>query len=257
MYLLFLDESGTHGGSPVFVLAGIAVHETATQDLQRWLEEALERLLPSEAQPERFEIHRSEIQSPKSDRSPWRAIPYPARMWALEGVTRAVVEFAPRNGEREVVLFGAVVDRRYRDHERRAYEEVLHRFQSMLIRTSERDKSTAPDMGLVIHDHRIAERSIQARTQQWRTASSRIGRLTRLADVPLFADSRASRLIQTADLIAYGLWRYYGPEVSDARLARLLWPRFDASDGVMHGMVHVWEGYRQDADCCPPCRSRR
>jgi hypothetical protein len=27
VYLLFVDESGTHGGSPVFVLGGAAIHE--------------------------------------------------------------------------------------------------------------------------------------------------------------------------------------------------------------------------------------
>lgn len=257
MYLLFLDESGTHGGSPVFVLAGLAVHETATQDLQRWLEASLVRVLPTGVDPASFEIHGSEMQSPKSARSPWRTLPYPARMWALSSVTRSVVDFVPREDGRPVVLFGAVVDRRFRDHEQRAYEEVLHRFQSMLMRTADQNRSRDPNMGLIIHDRRIVERSIQSRTQQWRTTSSRIGRLTHLADVPLFADSRASRLIQTADLIAYGLWRYYGPDTSDSSLAGLLWPRFDQADGVMHGVVHVWKGYRRESECCPPCRSRR
>jgi len=176
VYLLFLDESGTHGGSPVFVLAGLAVHETVTQELQRWLETSLGRLLPSGVDPASFEIHGSEMQSPKAGRSPWRTLPYPARMWALEGVTPAVVDFVPRDRDRPVVLFGAVVDRRFRDHERRADEEVLHRFQSMLMRTAEQDRSRAPDMGLIIHDRRIVERSIRSRTQQWRTSSSRIGR---------------------------------------------------------------------------------
>jgi len=69
--------------------------------------------------------------------------------------------------------------------------------------------------------------------------------VTHLADVPLFADSRASRLIQPADLIAYGPWRSYGPDTSDASLASLLRSRFDQADGVMHGVVHVWKGYRR------------
>jgi hypothetical protein len=42
MYLLFADESGTHGGSPVFVVGGLAVHEHDAQNLQRSLAAAVE-----------------------------------------------------------------------------------------------------------------------------------------------------------------------------------------------------------------------
>ena len=41
MYLCFVDESGAHGESPVFVVGGIIIHELDAWHLQRrysWLE---------------------------------------------------------------------------------------------------------------------------------------------------------------------------------------------------------------------------
>lgn len=107
--------------------------------------------------------------------------------------------------------------------------------------------------GLVIHDRRVVEQDIQVQTQKWRRASGRIGRLTHLADVPLFADSRATRLIQTADLICYSLWRCYGLQHPDSRYITHLWSSFDTSDDVMHGLAHVWRGFSSGSPCCPAC----
>lgn len=39
MYLLFVDESGTHGGKHPFVLGGMAIHEDDTSRLQRDLDQ--------------------------------------------------------------------------------------------------------------------------------------------------------------------------------------------------------------------------
>jgi len=38
VYLLFADESGTHGGSHALVIGGLAVHEQDVQALQRALD---------------------------------------------------------------------------------------------------------------------------------------------------------------------------------------------------------------------------
>jgi hypothetical protein len=64
MYLLFLDESGTHVDSPVTIVAGIAVHEQDAWYLQRRLAGVLESHLPKGLNPLDFELHASEIKSP-------------------------------------------------------------------------------------------------------------------------------------------------------------------------------------------------
>jgi hypothetical protein len=92
------------------------------------------------------------------------------------------------------VLFGAVVDRRRPDHAERAYEEVLHKFDEMLRRRTQ--SLGQRQIGLAIHDKHYMERDVQRATETWRHIRGRIGTLHHLADVPLFADSGASRLIQ-------------------------------------------------------------
>ena len=152
-----------------------------------------------------------------------------------------------------VALFGAVVDRRFPDHEKRAYEEVLHKFDEMLTRQGYALRHH--EAGIVIHDRRLLiERDIQQQTERWRHVAGRIGTLTHLADVPFFADSRASRLIQASDFVAWALWRFYGPQRDD-RWIRSLWSKFDADKGIMHGLIHVSRDFHTCT--CPPCMSRR
>ena len=45
MYLCFVDESGTHGASPVLVVGGIVIHEEDAWHLQRRLDSFLFRRL--------------------------------------------------------------------------------------------------------------------------------------------------------------------------------------------------------------------
>jgi Protein of unknown function (DUF3800) len=77
------------------------------------------------------------------------------------------------------------------------------------------------------------------------TGAGVLPQLRNLADVPLFADSRASRLLQAADLVSYALYRHYDPARGRGEdYVGVLWPRFDAVDGVMHGCVHFTPSFR-------------
>ncbi len=49
-------------------------------------------------------------------------------------------------------------------------------------------------------------------------------------------DSRASRLIQLADLVAYAIARHY--ERGDSQFYNIIKDRFDREGGVVHGL-HV------------------
>jgi hypothetical protein len=140
-----------------------------------------------------------------------------------------------------------------RNRERRAYEEVLHKFDEMLNRQGH--ARGTHERGIVIHDRRVIERDVQSWTQSWREVAGRIGRLTHIVDVPLFADSRASRLIQAADFVSWGLFRYYGP-TKDDKWIKDLWGKFDSVDAAMHGLIHVHPRFRWGKCVCPPCSSR-
>jgi len=79
------------------------------------------------------------------------------------------------------------------------------------------------------------------------------GVLRNLADTPLFVDSRASRLVQIADHVAYSVFRRYN--TGDAQYFDIIASRFDEADGVIHGLVHK---HSERYSCtCPACLSRR
>jgi len=259
MYLLYLDESGTHAGAPAFVLAGMAVHEHDAWHLQQRLDRLVAGRVPKGLDASLFELHAAEMKNPvknvrgKKIKSIWAEVPVSDRFSLIAATYRSLVGYKSKDTARPTVLFGAVVDGSYPDREQRAYEEVLHKFDEMLTRRA-RD-SGVHERGIVIHDRRVIEGDVQGWTQSWRQVAGRIGKLTHIADVPFFADSRASRLIQAADFVSWGLFRYYGP-AQDDKYSKLLWPRFDAVGESMHGLIHVHPGFRGGRCPCPPCASR-
>jgi len=71
MYLIYFDESGQTGTNlrdpvqPVFVLGALVVPESAWQVLEKDLQAAIEKFFPA-PRPENFEIHATEIISPRN-----------------------------------------------------------------------------------------------------------------------------------------------------------------------------------------------
>lgn len=272
MYLLFVDESGTHGGSHAFTLGGLAIHEDDAARLQRRLDEividALGRIPPN---LDEYELHVSDMRNAKKPESSsthrgsiWAPITRQARLSLLERCYQEIVAFTPTDAAQPLSLFGVVVDATFRsrwlplERERFTYEVLLNKFDAMLRRL--REHLDRPNRGLVIHDRRVlAEHDIQSWVSEWRTAAGSVGQLENLADVPLFADSRATRLLQVADLVSYALYRRYRPDrpadISKEYFATL-WPRFDSSGAATHGCVHFTPSYgRGDCDC-EPCDQR-
>lgn len=61
--------------------------------------------------------------------------------------------------------------------------------------------------GLVVMDRSHYEETLQELARGFRVQGTRWGQLRNLAEVPLFVDSRASRLVQIADLLSWAVWR--------------------------------------------------
>jgi hypothetical protein len=268
MYLLFLDESGAHAASPVFILAGLAVHENDVWCLQNRLDRVLlDNLSPVGVNHLDFELHATEIKSPNRRRvprggtrrikapvvSPWAAVPSAVRSSVLRDTYQALSSYRPVNSLFPVALFGAVVDAVYGDRAKRAYDLVFNKFDEMLDRQY-RERGGERQRGLIIHDEHQIERDLQDWTTDWRYIGSRIGKLNNVVHVPLFTDSRSSRLLQAADFVAFALWRNYG--VKDERWLTDLLPGFDHVDTALHGLIHVWPGFGRLPCSCPPCHER-
>jgi hypothetical protein len=155
-----------------------------------------------------------------------------------------------------LVAFGVVVDRSFRSgwsqerRERWAYEVLSHKFDALLARSPDRRE------GLVIHDRRRAEPTIQAWVARWRSHGASFGALRHHAEVPLFADSRASRLLQAADLVSYALFREHQNPLPAEAGANAIWPLYDAVGERLHGHVHYSRDYAT-GDCrCSACLPR-
>lgn len=267
MYLLFLDESGTHDASPAFITGGLAVHEEDVYYLQQALEAILLRFLtPLGLEHQFFELHATEIKSPDRQRgsrggrrgnrapheSPWTKVPAATRFELLQAVYDTLAAFNTQDANYPLVAFGAVVDRRYTDKSKRAYDQVINKFDEMLGRHFH--ERGARQRGMIVHDEHQVEKDLQAWANDWRQVGSRIGRLHNIVHVPLFADSRASRLLQAADFVAFAIWRSYG--VNDEAWLDQLLPTFDHVEDARHGLIHVHPSFAKGTCPCPACKER-
>ena len=253
MYLLYLDESGsTRPDSDYFVVGGLALHEQDCWPLSQAVEGIANRL-PDPARG--TELHASPM---KSGRKLWRRVPRSARDQATKEMSRLLVHGLPRC-ERPPVLFAVALHRasvRYSNLYERAYEEFFARcngFMGRLASANDRHRVVA-----ISDETKHLEAPLQDVMRQWRvgggSTGARIGRMESYAEVPLFVDSKASRLIQLADFVAY--WTYRAYMHGDYSTFSELVPAFDTGDdNRLHGLVHLVGNYRTCA--CVACRSRR
>ena len=98
-----------------------------------------------------------------------------------------------------------------------AFEEICNRFNLFLARLWRNGEGQ--HRGLIVMDKWHYEEALQRLSRRFRWGS------LRLAEVPLFVDSVASRLIQLADLLAWAVWRRY--EHNDPRYFDRVIHRFD------------------------------
>lgn len=246
MYLLYLDGSGSvrNPNERHFVLAGIAVFERQIYHLNSDSDKFVSSL--GLGDPHEVELHGSVMAN--GGKSPWKGI---RRSQRLELIQRSLALIADAHWS--VRAFAVVVDKQVdsaADPVEYAFEEVSNRFNLFLSRhwrtTGEKDR------GLIVMDKSHYEDALQGLARRFRDEGTRWGALRNLAEVPLFIDSAASRLIQIADLLAWAVWRRY--EQADTTYFDLVVHRFDKEGGVLHGLVHR----KNPADTChcPACLSR-
>lgn len=243
MYLLYVDESGdVDSRTDHFVVGGVAVHESQVRTLNRQISNVVDRHLTVN-----LELHAQWIRAGKG---PWGAVPRHVKTGLLTDVPAAIGRFAHGH---DAALFavarapGAVPTA---DPLERTYEELLLRFTQMVIRLNR--ATGRDDHGIVIADEAKYERTLQPIVQRWRTAGTRFARLGRLVEVPLFIDSKATRMTQAADFVAHAVYRHY--EAGDDALFTPLLAGFDTVAGVRHGLVHLVRDYRRCP--CAACASR-
>lgn len=243
MYLLYLDDSGSvqNPADKHLVLAGLAVFERQPHWLSQQLDRIAERVWPDH--PSALEFRGSDI---VNGRKHWRGVEKQARREALQQALSVL------GSSSHVRIFAAGIHKAAiaaDDPMEYAFEQICNRFDRFLGRLFEAQNT---QRGLIILDKSSYETSLQRLATTFRTDGHRWGRLFNLTDVPLFVDSRATRMIQYADMIAYSVRRYF--ENGDASLFDLISPRLDSFGGITHGLVHRIPSGMSCA--CVSCRQR-
>ena len=250
MYLLYADESGSQN-SEHFTLGGLAVHEQDAYPLARDVD-AIFKQLPGSLHRE--ELHAQQIRVASGV---WASLPKANRDQLVRDISELLVGGVP-TPRRSPVLFAVTFHKASfpnQDPQERTYEEFFARCNGMLGRlASQGDNHRC----VVVADKvsRKLEASLQPMMLNWResgaSTGAAIGPLSAYAEVPLFVDSKASRLVQLADFVAHWVYRAY--ESSDDSVLRKLISGFDQEDGRRHGLVHLVHRYRT-CDCLA-CSSR-
>lgn len=202
MHLLYLDESGstTDPSLDFFVLAGFAVFERSTHWLESRMNPIAARFNPQD--PAAIEFHGSPMFGARDE---WKGIHPADRVQAVVDILSLL-----GNNQLKLKVFAAVIEKSMipdAQVREKAYEAVAHQFDQYLADMwfHRRDAQR----GLVVCDKTDYEHKIQALSSLFKHQGHHLGRLRNFAEVPLFLDSRASRLIQLANLIAYWIFRYY------------------------------------------------
>lgn len=229
MHLLYLDESGSVAdpNQKYFVLAGVCVFERKTHWVEQELNAVAKRFAPHD--PYSIELHGSPM---RSGRDGWDKFPLNDRLQAIKDALRLGVCSSHPNGVR---LFGAVVKKASlagKDPVEHAFEQLSNRFDLFLKRLYA--KHGDAQRGIILFDKSTTEKRIQTLSRDFKYSGSAWGKTVNYAEVPVFLDSRASRLIQLADLVAFALYRFH--EHNDNSFYNEIKYCFDSEGGVEHGL---------------------
>jgi hypothetical protein len=247
MHLFYLDDSGSpqNANEEYLVLGGISVFEAQAHFLTTKLDELALSICPQD--PQSVEFHASEIYARRS--APWSGLGRDEAKGVIKAVLKIFADYCYDTAK----AFACVVHKRSypgQDPLQLAFEDMCSRFDQYLSNLrGEGDRQR----GLIILDRSAQETTLQNMARNFRVLGTQWGVIRNLADTPFFVDSRASRVVQLADHIAYSVFRRFNS--GDAQYFDIISSRFYASEGIVHGLAHK---QRNIPDCmCIACQSRR
>jgi len=246
LFLLYLDDSGSAGNinEDYFVLGGVAVFERQFYYISKAMDEIAERIRPGD--PKSIEFHASAIFS--GNEAPWNSMNKSDRVSIIKEVLGILA-----GSHNSTWAYGCAVHKNSfpgQDPVELAFEDLCSRFDMQLTNMFyEGEKQN----GLIIFDKGAYETSLQQLAIQFSEKGTHWRKLRNIQEVPFFVDSRATRLIQLADHIAYSVFRYY--ERDDNQFWKDILPKFYTYKNTLHGLAHKQSG---NPGCmCPACMSRR
>lgn len=235
MYLFYLDESGDLDAwkdCDNFILAGVAVHEGQVRRLSQGLDCIQRKFFSSIAVP--IELHAQHVHSGKGR---FRTMLREQR----EELRAEVYNVIARAGFPNLIAFATAVhitavttgsSQALRD----CLEDICQRFNTFLVRQF---NAGHKDKGLLIMDTSGRESKVREIMAEFEKGGTRQGHLGNIVDVPYFADSHHTRMLQTADFVAFAANRYFNH--NDDRYLRWIADRFDrlSPNGPRVGLKHI------------------
>ncbi len=247
MYMLYLDDSGSPGNKQEshFVLGGICIPEESLY----WLSNKLDSLAKSidSADPSSVDFHASEIFRGKT--KPWDKF---KKKNERINLIKSVLDILSDSYQSTVLFATSIHKDSFSNHNpvELAFEDIVSRFDMYLDRLyHEKDIS---HKGLIVIDKSAYEKTLQHLSIDFRKEGTRWRALRNIREVPFFVDSKASRLIQMADHIAYSVFRRYS--YHDLSYFNCIEGKFDFHNQIYHGLSHK---QTVNPNCtCPACLSR-
>lgn len=208
-------------------MAGVCVFERKTHWVEQELNAVASRFAPKN--PYSIELHGSPM---RSGRDGWKNFPLEDRLQAMKDALKfGVQNYYPKG----VRLFGAVVKKNSlagTDPVEHAFEQLSSRFDLFLKRIYAKHQEA--QRGIILFDKSSTEQRIQTLSREFKYSGHAWGKTKNFAEVPVFLDSKASRLIQLADLVAFALYRFH--EHNDNSFYDIIKHCFDREGGVEHGL---------------------
>jgi len=136
-----------------------------------------------------------------------------------------------------VVLFSVVIDKGFQavsDLVGRAFEELCNRFDLYLTRLY---KDQNEQRGIIILDDSHYEARLKQLLAIYQTTGTRYGTVHNIPESPVFTESSATRMLQLADFCSWAVFRRY--ERGDTSHLDTIINKFDNSEGIIHGLVHL------------------
>jgi hypothetical protein len=225
MYLLYADESGSVSDPKqnFFVLAGVCLFEKQGYWISNQMDAIAARFNP--ADPAGVELHGSPMFHGKKF---WRQFSIADRIQAIKDCL-SLISLNPG-----IKIFACIIKKSItflRDPVEMAFEQFASRFDHYLKRLHKLGNS---QRGIIIFDKSTYETTIQSLTTDFRKIGYTWNVLRNFAEVPLFLNSKASRLIQLADLVAYAFFRYY--EQNDPQFFTIISESIDSDGNQKHGL---------------------
>jgi hypothetical protein len=234
VYLFYLDESGEPGSwqqNDNFILAGVAIHEGQVRRLSGQIDAVQRRFFPSILVP--IEIHSQHIHGGK-DR--FRQMPSADRAALLD----AAYDVIAAAGFPNLVAFITAIHVSAVTSASQALEDCLadvcQRFNTFLVRQC---NAGHIDKGLLIMDRSGREARVRELMAEFERSGTQHGYLGNIMDVPYFADSTNTRMLQIADLVAFAGGRYFN--ANDRTYLDNVLARIDrrSSRGPVVGLKHI------------------